>query len=335
MGRDLYGILGCSKTATPADLKKAYRKLALKFHPDKNKSPGAEEKFKDINYAYDVLSDEKKKKIYDQFGEAGLKSNTSGGGPSGSNPFSGMSGGNGTYYFSSNGGDFGGFNPFDTFSSVFGDNFSFENLGGGQSFSSADFGGMGAPRVSRSSPKITGVTKSIEKEVFLSLEEIHTGILKKYKIGRNRKDPQTGGFTVQEKVFEVKIQPGWKDGTKIRFTQDGEEAPDKLAGDVVFVLRVKDHENFTREGNNLVFRQKISLSDALSGDRQVFRIPLLGGGTAPLTVVDEVISPETSCRLGGKGLNFKEVRGDLIVRFDIVFPKRINDKTRNASMILQ
>jgi len=62
MGRDLYGILGCSKTATPADLKKAYRKLALKFHPDKNKSPGAEEKFKDINYAMTFYPTRKRRK---------------------------------------------------------------------------------------------------------------------------------------------------------------------------------------------------------------------------------------------------------------------------------
>ena len=73
MGKDYYKILGLSRSATEEDVKKAYRKMALKFHPDKNKSPGAEEKFKEIAEAYDVLSDKKKREIYDQYGEEGLK----------------------------------------------------------------------------------------------------------------------------------------------------------------------------------------------------------------------------------------------------------------------
>ena len=73
MGRDFYRILGVSKTATDAEIKKAYRKLALQYHPDKNKATGAEEKFKDISLAYDVLSKPEKRKIFDRYGEEGLK----------------------------------------------------------------------------------------------------------------------------------------------------------------------------------------------------------------------------------------------------------------------
>ena len=73
MGKDYYKILGIQKGATEDDIKKAYRKLALKFHPDKNKSPGAEEKFKEVAEAYEVLSDKKKRETYDKFGEDGLK----------------------------------------------------------------------------------------------------------------------------------------------------------------------------------------------------------------------------------------------------------------------
>jgi DnaJ-class molecular chaperone len=77
MGKDYYKILGLSRSAaTDEDVKKAYRKMALKFHPDKNKSPGAEEKFKEIAEAYEVLSDKKKREIYDQYGEEGLKGST-------------------------------------------------------------------------------------------------------------------------------------------------------------------------------------------------------------------------------------------------------------------
>lgn len=73
MGKDYYKTLGIPKGSTDEDIKKAYRKLALKFHPDKNKSPGAEEKFKEVAEAYEVLSDKKKRELYDKYGEEGLK----------------------------------------------------------------------------------------------------------------------------------------------------------------------------------------------------------------------------------------------------------------------
>lgn len=89
MGKDYYKILGVAKTATDDDLKKAYRKLALKYHPDKNRTPGAEERFKEIAEAYEILSDKKKRQVYDQFGEEGLSGGGAGsagaGGPGGYN----------------------------------------------------------------------------------------------------------------------------------------------------------------------------------------------------------------------------------------------------------
>lgn len=102
MGRDLYKILNVKQNATPDELKKAYRKLALKYHPDKNKDPSAEEKFKDISFAYDVLSNPEKKKVYDMVGEEGLNGGPppQGGFPAGSFP----GGSNGTFYFTSTGG---------------------------------------------------------------------------------------------------------------------------------------------------------------------------------------------------------------------------------------
>ncbi|PIK61911.1 putative dnaJ protein-like 1-like [Apostichopus japonicus] len=80
MGRDFYSVLGISRDASEDEIKKAYRKMALKFHPDKNKSKEAEEKFKDVSEAYEVLSDKKKKEIYDQYGEDGLKGGVPGAG---------------------------------------------------------------------------------------------------------------------------------------------------------------------------------------------------------------------------------------------------------------
>ena len=96
MGKDYYKILGIGKNASEDDIKKAYRKLALKYHPDKNKSSGAEEKFKEIAEAYEVLSDKKKRDIYDQVGEEGLKGGVPGGGSGGSGP-TGAPGGTYTY----------------------------------------------------------------------------------------------------------------------------------------------------------------------------------------------------------------------------------------------
>lgn len=123
--RDYYEILGVEKTATQADLKKAYRKLALKFHPDHNKSADAEEKFKEINEAYQILSDEKKRQTYDQFGHAAF----SGASGMGSNPFAGGArSGPFTYSYTSTGDNpFGGYDfgdPFEIFESFFGGGFS-------------------------------------------------------------------------------------------------------------------------------------------------------------------------------------------------------------------
>ncbi len=121
---DYYQILGVSKTATDQEIKTAYRKLALQFHPDRNKTKEAEEKFKEVTKAYEVLSDAQKRQTYDQFGAAAFEQ----GGMGGGNPFAGGFGGQGgpfTYTYTTNGGsagfDFGGFNdPFDIFEQFFG-----------------------------------------------------------------------------------------------------------------------------------------------------------------------------------------------------------------------
>ncbi|CAG2173308.1 unnamed protein product, partial [Oppiella nova] len=126
MGKDYYSILGISKNATVDDIKKAYRKLALKYHPDKNKAPEAEEKFKLIAEAYEVLSDKKKRDIYDQYGEEGLNAGGGGGGGPGGH---GFHGGNGGQHFSYT---FHG-DPRATFAAFFGTDNPFEmffNMGG-------------------------------------------------------------------------------------------------------------------------------------------------------------------------------------------------------------
>jgi DnaJ-class molecular chaperone len=122
MGKDYYKILGISRGASDDDIKKAYRKLALKYHPDKNKEASAEEKFKEVAEAYEILSDPKKKEIYDKYGEEGLKMNGGGGGPSGPSPSHGQ-GNNYTYTWS---GD-----PNETFRMFFGNSNPFAGFFGG------------------------------------------------------------------------------------------------------------------------------------------------------------------------------------------------------------
>lgn len=126
--RDYYEILGLGKTASKAEIKSAYRKMALKYHPDKNKATDAETKFKEINEAYSVLSDEKKKSAYDQFGHAGVNGGAGGGNPfAGGNPFGGQQGPYTWSYSSSGGNPFGGEagfdDAFDIFNQFFGGGF--------------------------------------------------------------------------------------------------------------------------------------------------------------------------------------------------------------------
>src|SRR5206468_12971783 len=126
--KDYYDILGVSKTATQDEIKRAYRKLALQYHPDRNKTKEGEEKFKEVTKAYEVLGNEEKRKTYDQFGAAAFEQGAGQGGPfGGGNPFGGQGGQYGpfSYTYSSGGGgqgfDFGGFSdPFEIFEQFFG-----------------------------------------------------------------------------------------------------------------------------------------------------------------------------------------------------------------------
>lgn len=358
MGRDYYKILGVARSASADELRKAYRKLALKFHPDKNKEPGAEDKFKDINLAYEVLSDEKKRKMYDQFGEAGMNGQSGGGrGPNSAN-FQDFSGAfPGGFSFSSSSSGAGGFDPFSTFHSFFGNDFDVHNggqdpfghmggmggMGGGPHMGGSPFGSHPGRSQTfnagpRRQPQITGVTPTIEHDVSVTLEELFDGCTKKFNIKRDRLGPN-GRLTREAKLFTVDIKKGWKCGTKIRYPQEANEEQGKLAGDIVFIVKAKPHQHFTRENEHLVWRQDIALADALSGDHQVYKIPLLGSSQmVDLTIANEIIKPNTMKRLNGQGLPIQKApsrRGDLIVKFNIIFPVQLSNGTRQAAHALK
>lgn len=344
MGKDYYQVLGVARGASDDEIKKAYRKLALKFHPDKNQSPGAEERFKAVGEAYDVLSDKRKKQIYDQCGEEGLKAGA--GQQGGQHNF----GGGQNYSYSYHG------DPRATFTQFFGNSNPFESffsggsptgmggmgggMGGGQEQMDIDLeellGGLGGgvraghrPGQHKPAKQARLQDPTIEKEVFVSLEEIASGCDKKMKISRKvfRED---GSRTDEDKVLKIAVKPGWKAGTKVTFNQEGDRVPGKIPADVAFVIRDKPHPVFRRDGVDLHYTYKVPLREALCGT--VVQVPTLQGRKVGINCAGEVIKPGSNKRLQGFGLPYPKEpskKGDLIVDFEVLFPDRVSQSSRD------
>ncbi|CAL1286711.1 unnamed protein product [Larinioides sclopetarius] len=308
MGKDYYKILGISKGASDDEIKKAYRKLALKFHPDKNKTPEAEEKFKEVAEAYEVLSDKKKKEVYDQYGEEGLKGGLGGGGGTGG------AGQNFSYTFH---GD-----PRATFAQFFGTDNPFESFFsmGGMSFTA------GSPNINRAKPK--GQDPPLEHDLYVTLEDIAKGCTKKMKISRKVLNPDGRSTKREEKVLSINVKPGWKAGTKITFQKEGDQNPNSIPADISFIIRDKPHPIFKREGSDIRYTVKVSLKEALCGCK--LEIPSLFGEKKVLRITD-VIKPNFVHRIKGQGLPLPKdpsKKGDLIVAFDIKFPEHLSESTK-------
>ncbi|XP_037044760.1 dnaJ protein homolog 1-like [Bradysia coprophila] len=348
MGKDYYKILGIARNATDDEIKKAYRKLALKYHPDKNKAASAEERFKEIAEAYEVLSDKKKRDIFDKYGEEGLNGGIPGGGGNADG------GQNFTYQFH---GDpratfaqfFGSSDPFGAFFSddpnrlfgggMFGgpgmddenDVFSHINMGqrqgmGGGAFRSQSFN-VHQPQNRKGRQQ----DPPIEHDLYVTLEDIEKGCVKKMKISRNIMTPD-GSQRKEEKVLNITVKPGWKAGTKITFQREGDQVPGKIPADIIFIIRDKPHVTFKREGSDIRYSAKITLKQALCG--ATIRVPTLSSETIALNTAGEVIKPNTVKRIQGKGLPFPKEpsrKGDLLIAFDIKFPDNL---TESAKQIL-
>ncbi|KAK0406377.1 hypothetical protein QR680_018539 [Steinernema hermaphroditum] len=317
-GKDYYKILGVAKGASDEEIKKAYRKAALRWHPDKNKGDKtAEAKFKDVAEAYDVLADPQKRTIYDQYGEAGLKGETPGAGFSG---FNGTRGSRQYYSFNED--------PMNMFRQMFGDDSS--GLSGFRDDffgASSSFGGFPSGGTFFSGTNFGGQTQQPRKEkdppvhhsVYVSLEDLMTGCLKKMRITKTILT--VNGITRTEtKDLAIEIKPGWKEGTKITFKEEGDQRPNRIPADIVFTVKNKPHPTFRRDANgaDLHYDVKISLKDALCGC--TIPVPLLMGGTYSYTTTG-IIKHGQTITLSGHGLvrnKNMDQSGDLILHFTVV-----------------
>jgi len=296
--KDYYQTLGVSKNATQDEIKKSYRKLARQYHPDKNQgNKAAEEKFKEINEAHEVLSDPAKRQKYDQFGSQWQQFERTGGNP---NDFWGQ-------WAGSQGGAGGQTLSQEDLAKMFG------NLGGTGSsgfssffdmlFGDADFG-AGAGGFGRQSP----ASQRQEVEVDITLEEANAGT--------SRTLHRSDG-----KDINAKIPPGVKSGSKIRMRGAASEG----GGDVYLKINVLPHATFERDGDNLHATVTIDLYTAVLGGK--VEVPTLDGSVK--MTIPAGTSGHKSIRLRGLGmpkLRQKEERGDLYLKIQIDLPRNLSEK---------
>ncbi|OMH84946.1 DnaJ-like protein [Zancudomyces culisetae] len=348
MGKDYYALLGVGKGATEDELKKAYRKMALKWHPDKHKGDKnkdvAEKNFKEVSEAYEVLSDPNKREIYDRYGEEGLKTGMGGGGgPDAGFGGAGFPPGGTTFTFTSNGmggggggggfGGFGGFkpsNPEDIFAQLFsnfggadmeGIHFGGRHGAGGrghghghrQAQAQAQGHGFG-PRPHRTQPK------EVSQQLPCTLEELYNGTTKKLKVKRRVRDAM-GGISTSEKILQITVKPGWKAGTKIRFAGEGDDLGGDGAQDIVFVIEEKPHSSMKRVGDDLSVSMELSLVEALTGFKRT--ITTLDGRSLNIENRSTVVNPGQQNRVIGEGMPISKQpgkKGDLLVTYSVKFP---------------
>jgi curved DNA-binding protein len=312
--RDYYQTLGVSKDASQDEIKKAYRKLARKYHPDVNPDdPNAEEKFKDINEAYQVLSDEDKRAKYDRFGSQWKQYQQRGGRPEDFDwsQWAAQGGRGGTQYRTV---------TQEEFEQMFGG-----GLGGFSDFFETLFGGMGGVRSARRTarqPSTQAVHqgRDIEHPIEITLEEAFHGTTRvlTYEGGRR---------------IEATIPPGVKTGSKIRLSGQGAQGS-RGAGDLYLKVMVRPHSKFERDGDDLRIDLPVDFFTALlGGEVSVSSIDK----TVKLTIPPETDSGKTF-RLRGLGmpkLNNPKKRGDLLAKVEIRVPKNLGAEQKKKFKELQ
>lgn len=313
--RDYYEVLGVSKNASKEEIKKAYRKLALQYHPDRNQGDAqAEEKFKEINEAYQVLNDDEKRAHYDRLGSA-YNSWQQQGGQRG-----GFDWGQWGY---GQGGQQGG--PRVQFEGDLGDLFGFGGSSGGgfSDFFSQIFGGLGGSagldeilRQQGGARRQSGRTarpRQFESEMPVALQEVYQGSTRQVQIG--------------DRQFSVKVPKGAKSGTKLRLSGAGPAGPDGKPADVYMKLKVSSDPRFERKGDDLYTDLPVDLYTAVLGGELV--VPTLAGSVS--LKVPAGTQPGQTFRLKGKGmpkLKAASQHGDLYVNVQVQIPKSLSSEER-------
>lgn len=337
--RDYYDILGVGKGVGEEDIRRAFRKKAMEFHPDRNKSPDAEEKFKEINEAYQVLSDSGKRSRYDQFGKAGVGASSGAG-----QPFDGFEG-------------FGGFG--DIFDSFFGN-------GSGRrqqaqrgsdlqhrvvlSFEESVFGAEreveltrledcgtcsgagnepGTPMDTCSTCKGNGQVRRAQRSVFGQFTQVSScsscrgrGTIIKTACSNCR----GGGKERKSRKIEVAIPAGVESGMQVRLTGEGDAGSEGGGtGNLYVYIDVQEHQYFDRDGSDLTYLLPVNIAEAALGAQKI--IPTLDGKEEELKL-PRGTQPGTEFRIKGKGvphLNGSR-RGDLRVTVDVRVPGSLDDR---------
>lgn len=183
------------------------------------------------------------------------------------------------------------------------------------------FGSGGGAGFGRKEPPVV-------RDISLTLEELFTGVIKKFNINRRIRDGPTGGYLQVSKTIECPIKPGYKAGTKLTFPDDGDEQPDGSFQDIQFVIQEKPHSLFTRQGNDLCHKTNVSLKDALVG----FEFTIRGiDGVVERISMRGVVQPGYKHTMKGKGMPISKqsgARGDLVIEFSVIFPAFLNEQQK-------
>ena len=297
--KDFYKVLGVSKDVTPAELKKVYRKLARKYHPDSNPGdPAAEAKFKEISEAHSVLGDPEQRKEYDQIRAMGSGARFTAPGSAGQggfdDVFGGMfgQGGNRGYSYQQ-GGNFD-----DVFGGLFGQ-------GGGFGSSSGGFRGYGGPTRGRDVTAHTTID-------FVTATKGETITLQ----------------ASDGKPIKVKIPAGVADGQKIKLRGKGQPSPDGgEAGDIVLTVTVRKHPVFERDGLNLRVTVPVTFAEAALG--ATIEVPTLGGDPVKLRVAPGTPSGRV-LRVKGRGVQTAKGTGDLLAVVQVAVPSHLSAEAQDA-----
>jgi curved DNA-binding protein len=318
--KDYYQVLGVAKNASEKEIKQAFRKLARKHHPDVNPGDrGAEQKFKEINEAHEVLSDPEKRRKYDQLGSNWKQYEQYARGPSPGGP-----GGFGGFRVDFEGAGAGGFSDF--FKTFFGGGIDLEDLFGQAAGGGGGFRGARRERGARGFGGAPEPPRDVSAVVEVSLEEAYHGTTRRLSL--------EGGAGAES--FEVRIPAGVREGSKVRVPGKGEKSFGGGAGDLYLEVKIKPHPLYRREGDDLYVDVPITFAEAALGAE--IEVPTLSGRAR----IRVPAGSQTGrlMRLKGKGMpRLKspkgEEAGDLFTKLVVVVPKELKPREQELVKELQ